>query len=97
MTDVAATTVTEMQVSSDGETVRLRFVDAAGQAGSLALPVGGLATLLARLLRLATEALRLKHRDPSLRIACPLARFRLESAAGSSSLLLTLAACDGSR
>jgi hypothetical protein len=95
VTDITVATLTNCQVSTDGECVRLVFVDEAGGHGSLALPAVSLPALLMTLPALATAALRAQHGDSSLRMVYPLGGFRLEAAAGCPSRILTLATPDG--
>lgn len=95
MVEITVESLTTYQVSTDGESVRLVFVDHAGEAGSLALPVECLSALLMTLPALATAALRVQHRDSSLRMVYPLGGFRLEAAAGCQSRILTLTTTDG--
>jgi hypothetical protein len=95
MGDAKAAALTTCQVASDGDGVRLVYVDEAGRQGSLALPTECLIRLIITLPRLAAAALQNQHDDRSLRIVYPIGGFRLEAAAGSQSAILTLSTPDG--
>ena len=95
MADAKAAALTTCQVAADGDGVRLAYVDEGGRPGSLALPTESLLRLIITLPRLAAAALRNQRQDPSLRIVYPIRDFRLEAAAGSRSVILTLATLDG--
>ena len=95
MTEIEAQTLTTCQVASDGSSVRLQFIDANGQAGALAFPVGVLSSLVMTLPALANAALQARHHDPSLRIVYPLGSFAVEAAGGRPSSILTLRTPDG--
>lgn len=95
MGDVTAAALTTCQVSTDGEGVRLLYVDTNGQPGSLALSTESVSALIMTLPALASAALKAQHRDSSLRIVYTLGGFRVESAAGCQSSILTLTTPDG--
>ena len=95
MAGARATARTTRQVASDGDGVRLRYVDRAGWPGSPALPPECRIRLIITLPRLAAAALRNQHHDWSLRDVCPIGGFRMATAAGSPSAILTLATPDG--
>ena len=95
MTDVTAAALTTCQLSTDGECVRLVYVDTDGRPGSLALSTDSVSALIMTLPALASAALKAQHRDSSLRIVYALGGFRIEAAAGCRASILTLTTPDG--
>lgn len=82
-------------VAADGSLVRLGLLDAEGVPTHLTLPADCLAQLLMTLPRLASEALRRRHRDASLRLVYPLGTWRVEATPDGVQRILTLSTDDG--
>ncbi|WP_376093989.1 hypothetical protein ACE7GA_00245 [Roseomonas sp. CCTCC AB2023176] len=82
-------------VAPDGSLVRLGLRDEAGVPTHLTLPADCLAQLLMTLPRLASEALRRRHRDASLRVVYPLGGWRVEATPDGARRILTLSTEDG--
>jgi len=95
MPEFLAAGLTATHVSTDGEAVRLGFVDRTGQAGTLVLPAECLSALIMTLPALAAAALRARYGDPTLKIVYPLAKFRLDATEDAAVSILTLATPDG--
>jgi hypothetical protein len=87
--------LTTCQVAPDGSAVYLSFEDAGGQSVALQMPRASVQQLVLTLPSLLSKALRAQHGDSSLRAVFPLSEWRLESAAGSKDLILTMRTPDG--
>src|ERR1700730_3455913 len=83
------------QVSSDGQWIRLNVHDTHGSPVQLNLTSNSAQQLLMTLPRLLTRALQTQHADDSLRAVFPLSDWRLETAARSRHLILTMKTPDG--
>ena len=93
--EIHVRSLTTHQVAPDGSTVCLYFENADGRQGSLKLPSNCVQQLLMTLPRLLAKALQAHYRDASLRVAFPLGDWRLEAAAGSKDVILTMRTSDG--
>ena len=93
--EIDLASLTTCDVAPDGHCVRLHFVDALGGAAALRLTSDRVQQLLMTLPRLLSRALQARHRDDSVRAVFPLHQWRLETAAGSKDLILTLITSDG--
>lgn len=82
-------------VTADGATVRFGLLDEDGTPTHLTIPADCLTQLLMTLPRLASESLRRRHRDGSLRIVYPLGAWRLEATPDGARQILTLGTEDG--
>jgi hypothetical protein len=91
--DVAS--MTTCQVAPDGSYVRLNFEDALGRPATLSLTSPCVHQLAMTLPHLLSKALQAQFRDRSLRAVFPLGDWRLEAAAGSKDLILTMMTSDG--
>jgi hypothetical protein len=87
--------MTRCETAKDGSTVRLEMEDVNGRLVSLHMPLKCLDRLLMTLPGLVRRALQTQHRDPSLRIVYPVARFQLELARDLETRILTLETPDG--
>jgi len=95
MAVINATALTTLTVAPDGSIVSINVVDEEGAPASLILPLDALRSLIMSLPPLMQQALRLRYRDPSLRLVYPLGTWRLESGTEAGKLLLALATVDG--
>ena len=91
---IQASKLTDCELSSNGETLRINLRKAGGEAASLVLPVECLSALLMTFPGLIEQALRRRYRDPSLRIVYPAESWELQQAADGSALILSLATPD---
>jgi hypothetical protein len=95
MTDISGTSFTTCQVAADGSAIRLVFEAPGGKPASLTLPIQCVQQLLMTLPHAASEAIRAKHGDDTLRLVFPLGGWKLEQGAGNTELILTLKTPDG--
>ena len=94
--DIEAETLTTFEVTPDGRRIRLNAAAADGGPVSLSLPSECLNQLAMTLPRMASEALRRRYNDDSLRIVYPTGAWRIERGAGDGdSFILTLGTPDG--
>jgi hypothetical protein len=91
--DVAS--LTTCAVSSDGCYVLLNFEDALRRPAQLTLTNTDVQKLVMTLPQLLSRALQAQHRDATVRAVFPLSRWRIESAAASEDLILTMMTPDG--
>ncbi len=95
MAVINAAALTTLTVAPDGSAVSVNVADENGAPASLILPMDALRSLIMSLPPLMQQALRLRYRDPSLRLVYPLGTWRLESSTEVGKLLLSLATSDG--
>jgi hypothetical protein len=95
MNEIDVGSLSTSQVSSDGHLIRLNFLDARGYAVAMNLTSDSVQQLLMTLPRLLSRALQTQHADDSVRAVFPLSDWRLETAAGSRNLILTMKTPDG--
>jgi hypothetical protein len=91
--DVAS--LTTCLVPHHGTHIHLNFDDIDGRSATLVLPTPCVHQLLMTLPHLLSTALRVQHADASARAVFPLDEWRLEAAAGTSDLILTMKTPDG--
>jgi hypothetical protein len=91
--DVAS--LTTCQVAPDGQYVRLNFADALGRPAALRLTSACIQQLIMTLPHLLSKALQAEHGDRSMRAVFPLSEWRLEAAARSQDIIITMATADG--
>ena len=95
MTDVIeASKLTDCELSSNGESLRINLRKAGGEMASVVLPIECLSALLMTFPGLIEQALRRRYRDPSLRMVYPAESWELQQAADGSALILSLATPD---
>src|SRR5262245_31253959 len=94
MSDISGTSLTACQIVPDGSSIRLVFEAADGRPASLTLPLQCIQQLLMTLPHAASQAIRARHRDDTLRLVFPLGNWKLEQGAGGE-LILTLYTTDG--
>jgi hypothetical protein len=91
--DVAS--LTTCLVTPGGQRIRLNFEDAHGHAATLVLPSSCVHQLVMTLPHLLATAVKSQHADTRTRAVFPLDEWRLEAAAGSTDLILTMKTPDG--
>jgi hypothetical protein len=82
-------------VTPGGARIRLNFDDTHGRAATLVLPTSCVQQLVMTLPHLLSTALRAQHGDNSSRAVFPLDEWQLETAAGTSDLILTMKTPEG--
>jgi len=87
--------MTRFETAEDGSSVRLDMEDVNGRLVSLHMPLKCLNRLIMTLPEIVRRALQAQHRDASVRIVYPVARFQLELAGDSETRILTLETPDG--
>lgn len=92
--DLVGEGLTAWSVSPCGARVRLGFEDAAGQRCRLDLPFEAISALLMTIPAILRAALRARG-EGDTRVVQPLGDWRLERAAGTASLILTLSTPTG--
>jgi len=85
-----AVSLTGCRVASNGSGAELAFADANGALVTLALPRKGVAALIMTLPEVMDELLRRASDNPTLKLAFPVADWRLEIGSDGESVLLTL-------
>jgi hypothetical protein len=94
MTIFQASRLTSCSVAADGAGVAIGVADEEGREGALMLPTECLKALIMTLPDLMRRALRLQHRDPSLRLVYPAASWEVEQSTQPGTLILTLRTTD---
>ena len=94
MAELEGRRLTTFTVATDGRSFRLNFTEASGQASAVTLPTECLNQLLMTLPRLASQALRARYRDNSLRMVFPAEEWRLE-AGTDDRVILTIGTSGG--
>jgi hypothetical protein len=87
--------VNRCEIAADGSSVRLGFRDREGRPVALILPPDCVSALIMTLPGIMQQLVRLKHRDPSLRVVYPLGGWTVEQASDGESLILSLRTGDG--
>jgi hypothetical protein len=90
MTVLHASRLTTCSVAADGGGVTLGVADQEGRESAVVLPTECLKALIMTLPELMRRALRLQHRDPSLRLVYPAAEWEIERSTQPGTLILTL-------
>jgi hypothetical protein len=93
--DIESRELTTCDVTRDGEVVRLKFIDTAGNAVVLSLPFAQAGALTMTLPHLLTKALRARFGNEGSRFVYPLGEWLLEGVAGGRSVIVTLRTTDG--
>lgn len=94
-TEFAIGEMTCFETAEDGSSIRLDMEDVSGRLVSLHMPLECLNRLMMTLPGMVRRALQRRHRDPSLRIVYPVARFQVELAGDFETRILTLETPDG--
>jgi hypothetical protein len=87
--------LTTFELAPDGSRFCMSVADETGQSRGLGLPSECLVQLIMTLPEMASQALRMRYRDDSLRIVYPLGAMRVEAAHIDETTILTLATHDG--
>ena len=95
MTVINGATLIDFVISPDGSRISINVTDENAKPGSLILPSECLHALLMSMPAMVQQALRHRHRDPSLRLVYPLGDWRLEMSTEPEKLILTLSTSDG--
>jgi hypothetical protein len=95
MTMIRAKHLTTFSVAPDGSSVAIGVADEEGQAAALTLPAECLRALIMTLPDMMRKALRLQHRDPSLRLVYPVAGWEIERSTRPGIHIVTLRTSDG--
>ena len=93
--EIESAQLTTCDVTRDGEVVRLKFVDTAGNAVALQLPFAQAGSLTMTLPHLLTKALKARSGEEGSRFVFPLGEWLLEGVADGSTLIVTLKTTDG--
>ncbi len=92
---IDARDLTSFEIAPDGNRFKLHFTNENGTAASLALPTESLKSLILTLPTILDRALKLQHRDNSLRLVYPLGTCTIERTVGMDQYILTLGTDDG--
>lgn len=87
--------MTCFETAEDGTSVRLDMEDVSGQPISLHMPLTCINRLIMTLPGVVMRALQRRHKDASLRVVYPVARFQVELAHDLETRILTLETPDG--
>jgi hypothetical protein len=93
--EIESAQLTTCDVTGDGEAIRLRFVDTAGNPVALKLPFAQAGSLAMTLPHLLTKALRARHGNEGSRFVFPLGEWILEGVADGRTVIMTLKTTDG--
>ena len=89
-----ASRLTTCSVAADGTGVAIGVADEDGRESALILPTECLKALIMTLPDMMRRALRLQHRDPSLRLVYPVASWEIELSTQPGTFILTLRTAD---
>jgi hypothetical protein len=89
LADIDGRRLTTFDVTADGGSFRLNLIDAEGQPAAVTLPSECLNELLMTLPRIATQALKARYNDSSLRLVFPALEWQVE-ASGDCSVIVTI-------
>jgi hypothetical protein len=95
LNEIVIAALTTCHVSPNGSHIRLDFEDSFGRASTLRLTSASVQQLVMTLPQLLSRALNARHPDRSARAVFPLEEWRVEAAAGTKDLILTMATPDG--
>jgi hypothetical protein len=82
------------ETATDGAAVRLVAADIAGRTIGIILTIETVSALLMTLPRMASDAIKRAHDDPTMRITYPARDFKIELSSGNSRIL-TIGTPDG--
>lgn len=94
MAEIEGLNLTTFEITADGRCFRLNFTDTEGKSSALTLPTECLNQLLMTLPRIASESLRARFRDNSLRLVFPAKDWRVEGSRDGR-VILTIATDGG--
>jgi len=89
LAEIEGRRLTTFDVAADGTHFRLNFIDAKGQPAAVTLPSECLNELLMTLPRIASQALKARFRDSSLRLVFPALEWQVETS-GDSRVIVTI-------
>jgi hypothetical protein len=89
LADIDGRRLTTFDVAADGGHFRLNLIDAEGRPAAVTLPSECLNELLMTLPRIATQALKARYNDSSLRLVFPALEWQVE-ASGDRSVIVTI-------
>jgi hypothetical protein len=92
---IESQTLTTCDISADGRSISLGFVDAAGQTQAVHFPIDQAGSLAMTLPALIERALKLTYGDESLRYTYPLGSWKFEHARDHAQGIVTLSTTDG--
>jgi hypothetical protein len=87
--------LTTFELAPDGSQFCMNVADETGQSRGLSLPSECLVQWIMTLPEMASQALRMRYHDDSLRIVYPLGAMRVEAAHIEETTILTLGTLDG--
>jgi hypothetical protein len=87
--------LTSFAVAPDGDEVTLNMAESEGTTISLRLPFECVTQLVMTLPKIQTQAVRARHRDPTLRVVYPVGPWTMETSDDPTKVILTLITTDG--
>ena len=87
--------LTTFEIAPDGSRFCMNVADESGQTRGLSLPAECLVQLIMTLPQMASQALKIRYRDDTLRIVYPLGQIGMEASHIRDVSILTLATHDG--
>lgn len=92
---IETASLTTSEVAIDGSEITLHMTQVDGRSASLRLPFACITQLIMTLPELQAKALRMRYRDPTLRVVYPVGPWTLEASDDPGQLILTLSTADG--
>jgi hypothetical protein len=89
LAEIVGRRLTTFDVAADGARFRLNFIDAQGQPAAVTLPSECLNELLMTLPRIASQALKARYNDSSLRLVFPALEWQVETS-GDRRVIVTI-------
>ncbi len=93
--NIESKSLTACNVTPDGSTIILGFMDTDGRPATIRLSLNQVSTLVMALPELINKALRSRFNDQSLRYAYPLASWTVEQSSDPTTGMVTLSTVDG--
>jgi uncharacterized LabA/DUF88 family protein len=93
--DIESKSLTSCDVTPDGSTILLGFIDKDGKPATIRLSLNQVGALAMTLPELINKALRSRFKDQSLRYAYPLASWAVERSSDPATGMVTLSTVDG--
>src|ERR1700690_1757713 len=95
MMEIDTQSLTTCEVTADGGSISLRFVDSTGNPATIRLSLNQVGALAMTLPALIDKALQTRYGDQSLRYAYPLASWVVEQSTDPTQGMVTLRTVDG--